>query len=59
MTYDYKLCIYFHKTKVWIVTINFLKTLLIEPLHFLMHDRQQKSMEEDLKESVGLNLSGL
>lgn len=32
---------------------------MIEPLHFLMHDQQQKSMEEDLKESVGLNLSGL
>lgn len=51
MTYDYKLCIYFHKTKVWIVTINFLKTLMSRRSFSCM---TVKSMEEDLHGSVGL-----
>lgn len=51
MTYDYKLCIYLHKTKVWIVTINFLKTLMSRRIFSCM---TVKSMEEDFNESDGL-----
>lgn len=51
MIYDYKLCIYFYKIKVWIVIINFLKILMSRRIFLCMI---VKSMEEDLNELVGL-----